>query len=207
MTPGSADGSGGAQAVAGGNSSAEGVQADERYKVEQARADREATRARDLEAKLAALQSAGSGSSSESKAESFDPDALFDRWEAKMAHRDQMNSTAEALKGEFGFADADIFQSARDFDSPEALRAAVENSHKRVQTHVEAAREDERNRILAEVEAKHGIRLAPAPASSDAQAPAGDPTLEQLGAMSQAELDAEEAKNPGVIDRVLRTAY
>lgn len=110
------------------------------------------------------------------------------------------------LQTAFGSADPALFEDADSrFDSVEAFRAAVEESHRStealVASRVEAKLQEER--------AKLAERFGPLDLDSpDATTPTADglPTLAQLERMSMAEMDALDAKHPGVIDRIIQTA-
>jgi len=109
---------------------------------------------------------------------------------------------AEApLREEFPEADKTIFSRIEDFDSVEALRAAVETSHLKAKSEKDKMREEVTAEVLKDVGDKYGLELTPADPPSG-ETGSGDPTVEQLNAMSQVQLDALEAKNPGIIARV-----
>ena len=104
------------------------------------------------------------------------------------------------LKTEFPLADTAIFDRIDEFDSVEALRARVEASHLKNKKYEDEVREKVTAEVLADVQEKHGIELTPKEPGEPAVS--GDPTVEELSAMSQVQLDALEAKSPGIVARV-----
>lgn len=174
--------------------------------------ERERQRAREFQSRydqLQAAQSQGGGSalaggSSESDdgVGGFDPDAfrqslLRDIYEANSTAR-----TVESLKAEFPHADPALFSPDRvaGFRSPEALRFAVEDSHRRVTAIVAEERAALEAKIREELAAQSGGSAGPA---GTPPVPGGDPTPEQLLAMDMDEWDRLEAASPGLIERVL----
>lgn len=107
------------------------------------------------------------------------------------------------LKAEFPLADPSIYSDLTRFESVEALRAAVEGSHSRTDALVAPALQEKEKEIRAKYAERYGDLGPMEPTDTT---PAGDPTIEQLSRMSQPELDQLEKDNPGVIDRVLRSA-
>lgn len=114
--------------------------------------------------------------------------------------------TESTLRGEFASADAGLFSNPVDrFDSVEAFRAAVEESHRSIEERVAARAAAQEQELRAKYAEKYGPLEPDVP---DASVPAGDgiPTLAQVQRMTLAQQDALEAANPGVIDRIIETA-
>ena len=109
---------------------------------------------------------------------------------------------AEAsLREQYPSADASIYDRIDQFESVEALSAAVEASHSRKESEAKALRDKIEDEVRREFAEKHGIELGP-PEPVDST-PTGDPTVEQLGRMTQPELDALEKARPGLIAKVM----
>jgi len=122
------------------------------------------------------------------------------------ATRTREIAAAEATAREqYPNANPEIFARVDEFDSAEALVEAVRSSHEAttslIQDRLQAAEKELRERY----EKVHGPLPEPAQ-TSEQTAPAGTPSIEELSAMNQAQLDALEKREPGVIDRVLRSA-
>jgi len=135
----------------------------------------------------------------------FDPDAFRQSLLRDVSGVISMTSTAAALKAEFPNADPSLFapEKLSQFGSPEALRFEVEDSHRRVAAILDAQRTEIEAKVREEMAAATG---SPAGAGGTPPVPGGDPTPAQLVAMTPAEMNALEAVNPGVLDRVLRAA-
>lgn len=206
VTPGSADGAGTGTQAPADSFAAEREQYEGRVRSFQSAADRAQARVAELEAQLAASTGGAGGASNDSgAATAFDPDVIVNQLESRMTHRTEMRSAAAALEQEFEYADPDVLARAHEFESAEALRAAVEEQHNAVVAFRDSIREEERATVLREVAERYGIQIE-APPPADATVPSGDPTIEQIASWSFAEERAFDAANPGVIDRVLRSA-
>ncbi len=120
--------------------------------------------------------------------------------------RDFLRAETE-LREQFGSADPALFDEADTrFDSVEAFKAAIEQSHRSIEERVTAATTAAEEALRARYAERYGPLEIDAPG---AEAPAGGdglPTIAQLQAMSMSELDAFEAQHPGVIDRIIATA-
>lgn len=118
-----------------------------------------------------------------------------------------MSQAASALKAEYPHADPGLFTPERlaEFASPDSLRFAAEDSHKRVAGILAGEKKGIEEKLRAEFEAKYG-GSAGGEGAAAAVVAGGDPTPTQIAAMSIAELNAFEAAHPGVADRVLRNA-
>lgn len=200
---GSAEGAPAGAQAATDTFAAEREQYEGRVRSFQSEADRAKARVAELEAQIAASAGAGNTPSAES---GFDPDVIVSQLESRMTHRTEMREAAASLEQEFEYADPDILARANEFESAEALRSAIEEGHNAVVAFRDSIREETRAEVLAEVREKYGIQIE-APPPADATAPAGDPTIEQIASWSFAEERAFDAANPGVIDRVLRSAH
>ena len=121
------------------------------------------------------------------------------------AARSREIAAAEATaREEFPNADSALFARIDEFDSAEDLLEAARSSHNAtselLKDRLAAAEKELRERY----EKVHGP--LPEPVSASDTPPSGTPTVQELSAMSQAQLDALEAKEPGIIDRVIRSA-
>ena len=79
-------------------------------------------------------------------------------------------------------------------------------SHESVASHIEEtlkSREEELRQRYAE---RLGELPAPVEATTETTTSTGIPTIEQLSAMNQDQLEALERETPGIIDKVLRSA-
>ncbi len=115
----------------------------------------------------------------------------------------QVGGAVAGLQTEFPYADKGIYSDLSRFESVESLRAAAEASHQRITALIEPALAEKEKEIRAKYAERYGDLGPDEPTDTT---PSGDPTLEQLGRMKQSELDRLEIDNPGVIDRVLRSA-
>lgn len=162
--------------------------------------------AEDLRKEIARLKSAPPAAPSPAPGDSgFDPDSFKQALLRDVYGATQLSQTAASLKAEFPHADPSLFapEKLSQFGSPEALRFEVEDSHRRVAAILDA----ERQAIEARVREEMAAAVGNAAGSAGSQTlPGGDPTIAQVAAMSPEEMDALEASNPGVIDRVLKAA-
>lgn len=122
---------------------------------------------------------------------------------AAVFNAQQISASVGDLKTEFPLADASIYSDLTQFESAESLRAAVEGSHARTAALIAPAIEAKEKEIRQKYAERYGDLGPEEPADTT---PSGDPTIAQLNAMNQAQLDQLERDNPGVIDRVLRSA-
>jgi hypothetical protein len=136
----------------------------------------------------------------------FDP-AAFQRQLLSQVYGATALSTAVAeVRAAFPHADPGIFapDQLSQFSNPEALRFAAEDSHNRVAAILQA------EKVKWETVGREEIANAggPSPVTPAGHIPAGggDPTPAQMAAMSIPQLNALEAANPGVTDRVLAKA-
>ena len=93
-----------------------------------------------------------------------------------------------------------------EYESAEEMLEAVRVSHESVASHIEEtlkAREEELRQRYAE---RLGELPAPVEATTETTTSTGIPTIEQLSAMNQDQLEALERETPGIIDKVLRSA-
>lgn len=155
---------------------------------------------------LTAAASSGSGDGAGSSGE-FDPDAFRRSLMQDVLGATALQTAAVAIRQEFPHADPSLFTGERlaGFGSPDALRLAAQADHLRVAAQVEAAVEAREAALRAEMEAKYGSGAGSANGGGESGG-TGDPTPQQVAAMSLDELDALEKSNPGVLDRVLRSA-
>lgn len=142
----------------------------------------------------------------------FDPDGFRRQLLTDVYSATALRESVATLRTEFPNADPSFYDAdmLMEFDSPEALRAVVEADHKRVQSIVEAAvaaalaAAGVQQGGQGQGQAQGGSPLGPG--NPGGAVVTGDPTIQQLMAMSFAEQDAYEKANPGVIERVLRAA-
>lgn len=193
------DGSSGGTQPTGDTFSAERQQFESRVRSEQGRADKAEARIRELEAKLAGGKSGGDGGASQG-----DPAvmALQGQIEAmgQMLRQATLSPVANTLRGEFDLAaEFGIFDDIDGFESPEAMRAAGESTQAKLKGIVDARVSAAVDEALGKVAAEHGIRLTPAPVDGG-DAPAGDPTIEDIARGGLAALPEDD-----VLDRALRS--
>ena len=123
-----------------------------------------------------------------------------------LMRRERTFATAEAsLRERFPYADTSIFERSLDFDSVEALSTAVQQSHDSIKARAAQALEAEKEELLRPYIEKYGP-LQTTPPGNAGGTNTGDPTPAELMAMNALELDALEQANPGVIERVRRSA-
>lgn len=135
----------------------------------------------------------------------FDPEAFRQQLISEVFGANMLQAAANELKAEYRYADPSFFTPERlsTFGNVDALRSAVEADHLRVAEvlarELEARSTEQREQLAA------GAAGVPGPTGAG-QSPGGDPTPEQIATMTLTELDALEAQNPGVIERVLSRA-
>jgi len=192
-TSGSGDsGAQGGTTSAGDSFQAERERLTAQSRQHQARADKAEQDRKDLQAQIDALKKG----ESESKQE---PLTLAEIRSA-MRTENQILRAEAPLREEFPDADKEIFDRLEEFESVESLRAAVETSHLKVKAAKDKMREEVQAEVMKDVQERFGVELTPKdPETGDTS---GDPTIEQLNAMSQVQLDALEASKPGTIARV-----
>ena len=205
QTTDASEAQGAGDGAAGGTQTTEGlVSREELDRVEtqrrefQARADR-------LQRELDEAKASGSTSQQDGGNDGgFDPAAFRRELMRDVMQASALQQAALTLKGEFPHADPSIFsEKLADFRSADALRMAAEASHRRVADALSAARTEIEEKVKKEFEERYGSGSG-SPQGGGQSVP-GDPTPEQLAAMSPDEWDALEQKSPGVIDRVLRS--
>lgn len=132
----------------------------------------------------------------------FDPTAFSEELLTRVFGSVSLMNAVPTLRSEFPHADPSFYDPdvLKDFGSVEALRAAVEADHKRVQAAIDAA-------VAANgtpAGGQGGGTPSPlGPAGSGGQPVSGDPTPEQLAQLSPVELGKFMDANPGVVERVL----
>jgi chromosome segregation ATPase len=162
--------------------------------------DREKQRAADLQAELDKVKDGGSGG--EQSATGMTPEDV-----ARIVRREQerasaMTAALETARKDFPNADPSVFADVSKYDSAEDLVAAARQSHDRLADHFKSREAALEKDIRERYEAVHGP-LPAAPADDSEGQATGDPTIEQLSSMTQADLDALEKRAPGTIERVL----
>jgi hypothetical protein len=169
---------------------------------EQARTRAFQAEADKAKAELAAAKPGDAGG--EAGGSGFDPDKFRRELLQDVVGVTQLTQAAVTLKEKYPHADPALFGQLDEFGSVDALRVAVEDSHNRVATAITASGADIEAKVRAEYEEKFG-KLAGTPSTGASAQQAGDPTVAQLNAMSVQEMNEIEKKDPGVIDRVLRS--
>lgn len=112
-------------------------------------------------------------------------------------------SAVATAKEQYPDADPSVLDTSK-YETAEEFLAAAQASHEQVSSHLEARLADREKELRERYAAVHGE--LPAPVEPPKDTPTGDPTIEQLSAMSVPELDKLEKRAPGTIDRVLRSA-
>jgi hypothetical protein len=157
-----------------------------------------------LQARLDAVEKPkeDSGKTTETSATPVDPGRLVADAVSQVYRAGEMREAAAALKTEFKYADPAIFSTDRlsQFQSPEALRFAVQDSHARVAAILDAERAAADEATRTEQATTQGGASGPA---GSTQATQGDPTIAQLNAMTFGELDAAITKDPELPQRVM----
>jgi hypothetical protein len=135
----------------------------------------------------------------------FDPDSFRQSVLTDVLRAQNMVSGVERARADFPHADPTLFTPERiaQFGSVESFRFAAEESHRRVASILES----ERAAIEAQVREELGLQGGGAGGpQGDTPAQGGDPTPEQLAAMTMGEWDDLERDSPGIIERVLTRA-
>lgn len=127
--------------------------------------------------------------------------------QADIARIISVQTALPTLRQEFPHADPAFFEAdhALSYGSVTALRMAAQASHDRVASILEAERPAVEQRLREEFAKANPGAAGPANGGGT-EGGTGDPTPAQLAAMSMDELDELEKANPGVLDRVLRSA-
>lgn len=166
----------------------------------QAAKDSERSKREAAERELAQLK--GQATDSPTQPQAFDARTAY----AELQKLTRLDATADSLRETYKHADAALFERATEFDSPEALTAALKASHEAKATVIAAEVEAQVAAKLAEAAKQYGFTIT-TPASPEKDKPVGELTIERLHAMTMDEQDDYEAANPGAIDRVIRSAF
>jgi len=207
-TGSSADGATGGTQTGADTFAAERLELQASARSFQSAKDRAEARSIELQARLDAVAAAsaeGSDAGSPVSVAQMDPDALLASLEARFEMRASLKDAATALKAEYAHADPSLLARAGEFDSVESLTAAIKSSHEAVAAVVKTAVVAREAELKAEITEKYGFSFAVAPTDAG-PAPAGDPTIHQIAAMSIQEQREFSVANPGVIARILRSA-
>jgi hypothetical protein len=135
----------------------------------------------------------------------FDPDSFRQSVLTDVLRAQQMASGVQQARADFPHADPTLFTPERvaQFGSVESFRFAAEESHRRVASILDS----ERSTIEAQVREELGLQGGGAGGpQGETPAQGGDPTPEQLAAMTMGEWDDLERESPGIIERVLTRA-
>jgi hypothetical protein len=160
-----------------------------------------------LKAELARLKVVPAPAASDGSATDepgFDPVAFQRQLLAQVYGATALSTAAQEVRAAFPHADPGIFspEQLSQFTTPDALRFAAEDSHNRVAAILQSERVALEAKIREEIAAASG-GVTPVTPAGHIPVGGGDPTPSQLAEMSQAQLAALEAANPGVTDRVL----
>lgn len=120
----------------------------------------------------------------------------------------EIAAVASTLETDFPYADPALFGRADEFDSAEAFRAAIENSHKSVEQRIQPAVQSELEKLKERYAARFG------PLTEDISPPGGEggpridgmPTIEELNRMPFSEYRAFADANPEYVNNLMRTA-
>ncbi len=117
-------------------------------------------------------------------------------------HERQIAAEVSRLKADENVKHADprLYDRVDEFDSVEAFRVAVEESHRTRKSTYDAAYQAG----IEAAKAQYGIKDTAGPADPGSNPVTGDPTVEQLAAMTP---EAFAAVPQEVVDRVMRSAY
>jgi hypothetical protein len=209
---------GGSSGGSADDGSARGTQAPEGF-VPQAELSAVEERRRALQSEKDRLQSeldafranaataSGEGDGGAGSAGEFDSEAFRRSLIADVHGATAIQTAAAALRTEFPHADPALFAPERlaTFGSPDALRLAASDSHARVASALTVEKAAIEERLRAEFEARYGNGRRCGQRWRQRgrhRRPHARPGLR----MSMDELDALEKANPGVLDRVLRSA-
>jgi len=171
---------------------------------EEARRSRQA--AEDLRQELARSKAAAPKPADNDANQGFDPEEFRRGLLRDVSGVLSLTQASAAARTEFPNADPALFEPERisQFSSPEAYRLAVEDSHTRVAAILDAGWAAREEKLRAELATKFGD--AGASAGGTAPLTSGDPTIAQVLAMSIDEMNELEARSPGTLNRVKRTA-
>lgn len=199
---------------AGGDGGAGGTAAADAFAAEKSRlealardrqsaADKAAAEAARLKAELDAIKGASGG-----ETPALTPEAVQEQVRQVMrqeqARSRELASAATIAKEQYPNALRSVVEA--DYESAEEMLEAVRSSHETITSQIEEtlkAREEELRQRYAE---RLGELPAPVEATTEGSTSTGDPTIEQLSAMTTDQLDALDKEHPGLIDRVMRSA-
>ena len=200
-TGGSADGgAGGTDAVEKLTAERDALQAEaRRHQAERDRAKAE------LDKIKADLAKANGASSEETPASGLTAEQVRMEMRREMARTRELNDAVATARSQYPNALGDVFSRLDEYDSPEELLEAARASHEALSSHLDAQMAQKEKELRERYEKVHGP-LPETSTSPDAPAPKGDPTVDELSDMTVSQLDALEAKEPGIIDRIIRSA-
>jgi hypothetical protein len=140
------------------------------------------------------------GGASGTTTQGFDPESFQSQLLDRVYGSVTMIQAAPTLQAEFPHADPAFFDpdTLKEFGSVEALRAAVEADHKRIEAIIAAV-----SGAAPVAGTAVGTPSPLGPAGAGGQAVGGTPTPAQIAAMNPAEFNAFVEKNPGVVESVL----
>lgn len=119
----------------------------------------------------------------------------------------ELLTAAETARNEYPNALASVTRDLDQYDSAEELMEAARQSHDSLTAHIDERTAAAEKALRERYEQVHGPLPEPSGGSTgDAPVPTGDPTIEQLNAMTTDQLDRLEEEKPGIIEKVLRSA-
>jgi len=133
----------------------------------------------------------------------FSQDMLSNVYKAQM-----LVASSTTIQAEFPKADPSLFSPEKlaQYGSVDALRIAAEADHNRVVSTTASDVEEALKKQRAELVAAYGAEPPGGATGTGTTGAAGDPSVEQLAAMSMDELAVFEKAHPGAADRILLAA-
>lgn len=120
----------------------------------------------------------------------FDPEAVADQFTARFNQQQALAAAKAKLREEFKLARPEVFEG---HDSPEAMRAAVESSHKAESDYRESVRREEEARILTSLKEAHpGVVFTPTPQTTSGAEGSGEQTSGELSARDLATMSTSD---------------
>lgn len=175
--------------------------------------ERERQRAREFQSRydqLVAERSNGAGATNGGtddgeSGSTFDPDSFRQSVLSDVLRAQNLASGVERARADFPHADPTLFTPERvaQFGSVESFRFAAQESHSRVASILDSERAAIETKVREELGLQGGGAGGP---QGDAPTVGGDPTADQLAAMTMEQWDELERTSPGVIARVLARA-
>lgn len=200
----------GGEGGAGGDAAAEQFAAEREQlqreaRLRQSEADKAKAETARLQRELDEAKKGTSGEETPAPSAGLTEEQVRQVMRREAARASEMSSAVETARSEFPNADPKVLSNLESYDSADELLVAAKASHDTLSEHLSAREKSIEEDIRKRYAAIHGELPAP-PDNSGKDTPTGDPTITQLSAMSQAELEALEKRAPGTIERVLNSA-